>query len=60
MPDEPRFTIFRCRPKPRSTMVAHATFGVGTLIEDRGDRVVVDFPGGRKTVLKDRVTIEAR
>ena len=67
-PDEPAedegddpIVVFNCRAERavRLRSAEHAAFGTGLVVEDRGDRVVVDFPKphGRKTVLKDRVVI---
>jgi hypothetical protein len=39
------------QPSPPSQRVRHAKFGVGLLIEKRGDQVVVEFPSGRRTLL---------
>ena len=58
--DDP-VVVFNCRAERavRLRSAEHAAFGTGLVVEDRGDRVVVDFPKpyGRKTVLKDRVVI---
>lgn len=57
---EDEVVVFRCRPRQPARRVLHATFGDGALVEDKGDRVVVDFPAphGRKTMLKAKVQIQ--
>lgn len=57
----PGGTVFSCgrdagRPRRR---VSSPAFGDGLLVEERGDRVVADFPAphGRKTVLRSKVTL---
>jgi hypothetical protein len=34
-----------------SRRVRHRTFGIGALVETRGDKVIVDFPTGRRMLL---------
>lgn len=54
---EDSIVVFRCRRTAPQRDVDHPTFGTGKLVEDRGDRVVVDFPKphGRKTMLRRSV-----
>lgn len=47
------------KPKGPPKIARSAAFGEGRVVEERGDRVVVDFgpPHGRRTVLRDRLVI---
>lgn len=63
-PDPPgvsrRVVAFSCRPIAQPRTVTSAAFGKGQLVEDKGDRVVADFPGhGRKTLLRSRCEVSS-
>lgn len=60
--DEDPILAFSCPPPRRAAprrQVRSPAFGLGVLVEERGDRVVADFPPphGRKTVLRARVEV---